>query len=256
MSINVSQSFHRTSANAVDDTLTLTKAQMLAVNDNLMPNKYFAVCLDDGEFYLYDKSATPNAETGKFKKYGGGHAVEDSEGTTLTQRETMQFGDGFNATDDSENEKTVVEPNLMTAEDMDDVVTPLPSMKSRYHKYSTEEQIVGEWIDGKPIYQKTIIETFPTMSSDVATTKFIDLSSLNIEFLVSHQIIGKTNDTNGDESQLNTAWLSGNDMKFVQVSYHGKNHTSVPRTLQITSNRASFSEATFYITIQYTKTTS
>jgi hypothetical protein len=255
MAINVSQSFHRTSANAIDDTLTLTKAQMLTVNDNLMPNKYMTICQDDGEVYIYDKSATPNAETGKFKKYGGGHAVEDSEGTALTQRDTMQFGDGFNATDDSTNEKTVVEPNLMTAEDMDDVVTPLPSVQSRYHKYSTEEQIVGEWIDGSTIYQKTIVETFETMSSDVVTSKNIDLTSLNIELLVSHKIIAKANDSYGDESQLNTAWLSGNDMKFVQASYHGKNHPSIPGRLQITTNRASFSEATLYITIQYTKTT-
>ena len=73
--INVSQSFHRTSANAVDDTLTLTKAEMLAVNDNLMPSKYLTVCQDDGYIYLYDKSATPNGTTGKFTKFEGGSGV-------------------------------------------------------------------------------------------------------------------------------------------------------------------------------------
>ena len=25
-----------------------------------------------------------------------------------------------------------------------------------YHKYSTDEHIVGEWIDGKPLYEKTV----------------------------------------------------------------------------------------------------
>ena len=70
MSINVSQSFHRTSANPVDDTLTLSKAEMLAVNDNLMPNKYMTVCQDDGKIYVYDKTNTSDAETGKFRKYG------------------------------------------------------------------------------------------------------------------------------------------------------------------------------------------
>lgn len=129
MAINVSQAFKRTSANPVDESLILTKAQMLAINDNLQPNKYFAICLDDAELYIYDKSATPNAETGKFKKYGGGHAVEDSEGTALTQRDTMQFGEGLNATDDSDNGKTVVEPNLMTAADMDDVISKVPAVR-------------------------------------------------------------------------------------------------------------------------------
>lgn len=50
----------------------------------------------------------------------------------------------------------------MEDSDMDDVVTPLPSVDARYHKYSTEEQVVGEWINGKPIYEKTIEITNPT----------------------------------------------------------------------------------------------
>ena len=79
MAINVSQSFHRTSANPVDDTLTLTKAQMLTVNDNLMPAKYLTVCQDDGFIYLYDKSATPNGTTGKFTKFEGGGSVDISK---------------------------------------------------------------------------------------------------------------------------------------------------------------------------------
>lgn len=72
MGINVSQAFHRTSANPVDDTLTLTKAEMLTVNDNLMPSKYLTVCQDDGFIYLYDKSATSDPTTGKYKKFEGG----------------------------------------------------------------------------------------------------------------------------------------------------------------------------------------
>lgn len=78
MAINISQAFHRTSANPIDDTLALTKAEMLTVNDNLMPSKYLTVCQDDGQIYLYDKSATPSAETGKFILFeagGGGGSV-------------------------------------------------------------------------------------------------------------------------------------------------------------------------------------
>ncbi len=82
MAINVSQSFHRTSANAVDDTLTLTKAEMLAVNDNLMPKYYFTICQDDGKLYLYNKNATPSATTGKFTEFSGGGS--SSAGTYAT----------------------------------------------------------------------------------------------------------------------------------------------------------------------------
>ncbi len=76
MAINVSQAFHRTSANPVDDTLTLTKAQMLAANDNLMPSKYLTICQDDGFIYLYDKTNTADEQTGKFRKFEGGSGQE------------------------------------------------------------------------------------------------------------------------------------------------------------------------------------
>lgn len=28
---------------------------------------------------------------------------------------------------------------------------------SEWHEYSTEEKVVGKWIDGKPLYEKTVI---------------------------------------------------------------------------------------------------
>ena len=72
MAISVSQPFHRTSANPIDETMALTKAQMLLVNDNLMPQYYLTICQDDGAIYLYDKSATPSEECGKFHKLEAG----------------------------------------------------------------------------------------------------------------------------------------------------------------------------------------
>lgn len=58
---------------------------------------------------------------------GGGHTIEDAEGTDLTQRNTLQFGEGLSATDDSTNEKTVVDIDPMPAEDMDEVIDGLPT---------------------------------------------------------------------------------------------------------------------------------
>jgi len=73
--INVSQAFHRTSANPIDESLALTKAQMLTVNDNLMPSKYLTVCQDDGKIYLYDKTNESDVETGRFRVFEGGSTV-------------------------------------------------------------------------------------------------------------------------------------------------------------------------------------
>ena len=77
MGVKISQGFTRTGKFPIDETLLLTKAQMLAINDNLMPEKYFTLCLDDGKFYIYNKSATPSVETGKFTVFEGGTGTND-----------------------------------------------------------------------------------------------------------------------------------------------------------------------------------
>ena len=50
----------------IDTRLVLSKKEMLDVTDAAQPDVYFALCKDDGHFYLYNKKSTPNAETGKF----------------------------------------------------------------------------------------------------------------------------------------------------------------------------------------------
>ena len=82
--IEIGFPFDVRSANPIDVRLLLTKAQMLAMNDNMMPENYLALCKDDGKLYLYDKDATPSAETGKFTEFAGGEGTSTRE---LTQAE-------------------------------------------------------------------------------------------------------------------------------------------------------------------------
>ena len=91
MAIKVGQAFERTSAQPIDTTLTLTKTEMLNVNDNLMPSYYFTICQDDGKIYLYDKTAAASVVTGKFKKFEGGSGGSGAEiyHTTATLSETI-----------------------------------------------------------------------------------------------------------------------------------------------------------------------
>jgi len=67
--IQVVQGFRVSTRDAVDNRLLLTKAEMRTVKDTQMPEKYFTICKDDGMLYLYDKSATAGAETGKFTQF-------------------------------------------------------------------------------------------------------------------------------------------------------------------------------------------
>ena len=95
--INVSQAFHRTSANPIDESLALTKAQMLTVNDNLMPSKYFTVCQDDGKIYLYDKTNEPDVETGRFREFEGGSTITIDSTPTQGSANAVSSGGAYTA---------------------------------------------------------------------------------------------------------------------------------------------------------------
>lgn len=56
------------SATPVDKRLIRTKAEMRTTPEGSMPNLYFCVCSDDGEFYLYNENNEASAETGKYKR--------------------------------------------------------------------------------------------------------------------------------------------------------------------------------------------
>lgn len=55
-------------ASAIDKRIYLTKAEMLTAEDTFnLPDVYFAVCPEDGKFYLYNVNNIASPETGKFK---------------------------------------------------------------------------------------------------------------------------------------------------------------------------------------------
>ena len=73
MAIKLPQGFDILSKAPVDVRLVLTKEQMRDSGETLkkvMPEKYFAVCKDDGEFYIYDKLGEFSEETGYFHSIG------------------------------------------------------------------------------------------------------------------------------------------------------------------------------------------
>lgn len=117
----------------------------------------------DNDVLKYN-STSGKWENGQGGSGGGGHTIEDVDGTDLTQRDTLQFGEGLLAEDDSTNEKTVVALDPMPSEDIDEVVDIYPqagelvSIVNAFNRgdiYSTDEKMIGQWIDGKPLYQRT-----------------------------------------------------------------------------------------------------
>ena len=113
----------------------------------------------------------------------------------------------------------------------------LPKIKS-IHNYSTEEQIVGTWIDGKPIYEKVINSGYLTNNSIT-----IDVSHLNINDVIQLKGIAFTD----DKKQFRPITLGTSDSNSIRIDFTNNN-------VRIFT-WADWSSYNSFIIIQYTKTT-
>lgn len=101
----------------MDKQNTLTSSNGIDITNNVISTKV------DGTTIQFNAQGqlVSNASA------SGGHTIENSSGTELTQRDVMQFSSPFTATDDSTNEKTEIGLLQLASQDIDDVVYPLPS---------------------------------------------------------------------------------------------------------------------------------
>ena len=72
MAVNFSSGFRITSNEAVDERIIKTKEEMRNMTPAdlaRMPDKYFCMCVDDGQIYFYDKEGGLKPETGYFTAF-------------------------------------------------------------------------------------------------------------------------------------------------------------------------------------------
>ena len=120
------------------------------------------------------------------------------------------------------------------------------------NNYSTEEQRIGTWIDGKPLYQKTIIDTMPTVIVESTRVgKDIDISNLNVD--IASYIYGVIKSNSGINPLNSANMLTNNQYSYSFLQIYKKNSSF--DTLFVASSRKTESEQPCYITLQYTKTT-
>ena len=103
------------------------------------------------------------------------------------------------------------------------------------HKYSTDEHIVGTWIDGKPIYEKTITGLSVSLSTGWHTVVAVN----NIDILIDFQLYR--------DSSVKLISLSGAGYEV------GLTANSEIQIMPIASGQAT--RTLSVMTIQYTKTT-
>ena len=111
---------------------------------------------------------------------------------------------------------------------------------------STTERVVGKWIDGSDIYEKTYSDVMPTITDNNFSIKTISTSSDNIDLVVDYdifviQVVG------GKQITVKTPYLTNAGLQL-KGFYDGNNNA-----ITISSNAAAYSECVFYATLRYIK---
>lgn len=109
--------------------------------------------------------------------------------------------------------------------------------------YSTEEKIVGTWINGKPLYQKTIIGSFTPPSVNRVYNELVNLMQFNVDKVIEAR--GFIKESNGYFKFLNVTDTEG--------AYYTLSVSDDNKLKMLTCGNSTLIEYT--ITIQYTKTT-
>jgi microcystin-dependent protein len=122
------------------------------------------------------------------------------------------------------------------------------------NNYSTEEQVVGTWIDGKPLYQKTFeIPPFTHPNYGDTGSQFCLMSADGIELVDAYGVLRKTTGTQ-------RIYVPGTDIKYYSTLFcvdHIAGDTDMFVTLfynRLDTQTINF-DLTSYATLKYTKNT-
>lgn len=192
------------------------------------------------------------------KGSGGGHIVLDTNGTAVDQEKKLQFT-GLDVSDDSTNEKTEVKAVGLNADSLNDIIQSASvqgnAVAGNGLVYSTTEQVVGRWINGKPIYQKTFTSVLPTATTMGSIVySYIDIGA-QVETVVDqkgkfHTLSnGLWHDTIFD-MDINSGW----NYAVKSLVYDNSAPNNANKIL-IGNADTAWNDAPLHITIQYTKTT-
>ena len=114
--------------------------------------------------------------------------------------------------------------------------------------YSTTEQVIGTWIDGKPLYQKVVSNTFGSVGSgtDIVVSE-VDISGINYDYIYIENATAIAGD-----NYIPAQYLSGprNATRYIfraLITSDGKVSAQTDWSL--------LSNSTWYAIIKYTKTT-
>ena len=121
-----------------------------------------------------------------------------------------------------------------------------------FTKYSTDEQVVGTWIDGKPIYQRTLdlINVTNTGRSVVDITSWNYETIINMFATILYHAGSATGQIYGRTTQGNS-WSGTTNYYFLCIE--PPHNLTIFNAIDNTSGKNV--NIYHYVTVQYTKTT-
>lgn len=185
---------------------------------------------------------------------GSGHTILDDSGTSLTQRSELQFKGAYSEDNSTDQITEVNVVRSMTQAQFNQLssdekvglinVTDEPLSEGGggyYHEYSTTEKVVGKWIDGSTIYEKTL--NVGTITSETTFAHGIT----NLDKIIYYEGFGNYG---GNTPSIMPFQNPQGSYSFGINTYDSTNITFA-RTSNLGSN---FSDC--YCTIRYTKSNS
>ena len=126
-----------------------------------------------------------------------------------------------------------------------------PTIVSADSVYSENEQMIGYWTDGKPLYQKTISTTAPEVATEGTTkTRNIPINVSVETFVLGNGIIYLAN---GVDTTIPSVTTEINNRVWIRM--FNSTFTDLPNHIQLASTTPIYNNQPVNITIRYTKTT-
>ena len=120
------------------------------------------------------------------------------------------------------------------------------------YQYDTNEQVVGTWIDGKPLYQRTVTDTFANNATDIK--KVADIASNVDKVIETKGSVFYENPTENEEYWQPLTMLN-NTIQYITKAWPYINKTSRGCGLFLYNTNSAIFGKEVIITINYTKTT-
>lgn len=153
MALTLGDNFSYQGAKPLDARLNYTDlATMKAVADATMYEGCMGYCVATGKTYQWKSTNTVDESTGKWREFSSGGGGGGS----------YTAGDGIDITND------VISTEKSQQGDIDEIVDVYPtagnlvSIVNAFNRgdiYSTDEKMIGQWTNGKPLYQKYCTKT-------------------------------------------------------------------------------------------------